>query len=111
MDFFETRVKKLVKIEILRGGLIKKMNLRLGFDGFELGDIITGNIALLSCSLAPGKPPIALCIIQNLQVFAFSKTEIFIGACIIIVKSNENLGRWNICVWYLWHWPNWIDPL
>lgn len=78
---------------------------RLRFDGLELGHVIGRDVALLFGRLAPGQPPVALRVVQYLQVFALPEAQVLVGARIVIVQGDEYLGRRVIRFRDGWHGP------
>lgn len=65
---------------------------RLGLDGLQLGHVIGGYVPFLLGGFAPGQPPVALRVVQYLQVFALPEAEVFVRARVVIVQGDEYLG-------------------
>lgn len=80
-------------------------DLRLGLYGLQLGDIVAGNVALLSGPLAPRQPPVALSVVQYLQMLALPEAQILVGPGVIVVEGDEYLCRRNLRLRYLRHGP------
>ena len=62
------------------------------FDTFQLRNIVWRYVPLQFGSLGPGKPPVTLSVIQDVQMLAFLEWKVLIGPGIIIIKSHEYLG-------------------
>lgn len=69
--------------------LIGEENLRLGFNGFEFGNVIWWNVALLTSALWASKPPVALSVVEDLQMLPLSETEVLVRPRVVVIQGDE----------------------
>lgn len=97
---------------LILGDLIKadttRDNSRFRFDRLEFSDVVARNVALLPGPFALGEPPVALGVVDYLQVLSFSEAQIFVRASVVVVESDEYLCGSDIRVRNLRNRPDGI---
>ena len=67
------------------------VNSRFCFDRFEFGHVVAGDVALLLGRLGPGEPPVALGVVDDLEVFSFLETQVLVSPGVVVVQGHEDL--------------------
>ena len=68
-------------------------NLRFCLNRFEFGDVVARYVALLLGGFRPGKPPVALSVVDDLQMFSFLEAEVLVCPGVIVVERDKNLEQ------------------
>ena len=67
-------------------------NLRFSLDGFLLGDVVGWDVAFLLGGATPGEPPVALGVVENVEVFSLFKGQAFVCSRVVVVQCHESLA-------------------
>ena len=74
---------------------LRKQHSRLSFYTLQLGHIVGGNVSFLLGGLGACKPPVPLCVIEDLQVLPLAEAQILICSGVVIIESDEYF--WRAC--------------
>lgn len=79
---------------------------RFRLDRLELRHVVAGDVALLPGAFTPREPPVALRVVEYLQVLALPEAQVLVGASVVLVERDEYLGGRDVRVRDLRHRPD-----
>ena len=66
------------------------VNSRFCLDRLQFGHVVAGDVALLLGGLRPGEPPVALGVVDDLEVFSFLETQVLVSPGVVVVQGHEH---------------------
>ena len=63
---------------------------RLCLDTLQFGHIVGRDIAFLLGCLTPGKPPIALSVIYDFEMFSLLETQVFVSPSVVVIEGHKD---------------------
>lgn len=64
---------------------------RFCLHGLELGHVVAGDVALELGGVGPGEPPLALRVVDDVEVLPLLEAEVLVGPRVVVVQRHEDL--------------------